>query len=394
MIRRLLGALSAVLLIAVVIFFVKGADLTDRSMNKVTVNGPYLARPAAESLLRTLQVVDLHADALLWPRDLLDRHDYGHVDLPRLQQGQVALQVFSVVTKTPRGINYERNTDETDNITILALAERYPLRAWFSLRERAQWQAARLRDAVARSGTGRDDAPGLALVRSRQDLDDLLAARATRNRVGALLATEGLHPLEGKLANLDTLVAAGFRMFGLTHFFDNELGGSAHGVAKAGLTPFGRQVVARLDSLGMIIDLAHASPTVFDEVLALARRPVVVSHGGVQGTCPGPRNLSDDQLRRLAAKGGMLGIGYWDGAICEPTAAAFAKAVVYAVGVVGDEHVGLGSDFDGSTVTPFDASGMGLVVQSLQDAGLSDATIAKVMGGNAIRLFRALLPSH
>ncbi|MDP1857691.1 MAG: dipeptidase [Gemmatimonadaceae bacterium] len=394
MIRRLLGALSAVLLIAVVIFFVKGADLTDRSMNKVTVNGPYQARPAAESLLRTLQVVDLHADALLWPRDLLDRHDYGHVDLPRLQQGQVALQVFSVVTKTPRGINYERNTDETDNITILALAERYPMRAWFSLRERAQWQAARLRDAVARSRTGKDGTPGLALIRSRRDLDELLASRAAHNTVGALLATEGLHPLEGRIANLDTLVAAGFRMFGLTHFFDNEIGGSAHGVEKSGLTPFGRQVVARLDSLGMIIDLAHASSTVFDEVLALGRRPVVVSHGGVQGTCKGPRNLSDDQLRRLAAKGGMLGIGYWDGAICDPTAAAFAKAVVYAVGVAGDDHVGLGSDFDGSTVTPFDASAMGLVVQALQDAGLSDVTIGKVMGGNAIRLLRELLPPH
>ena len=394
MIRRLVGALSAVLLIAVVIFFVKGADLTDRSMNKVTVKGPYLARPAAESLLRTLQVVDLHADALLWPRDLLDRHDYGHVDLPRLQQGQVALQVFSVVTKTPRGINYDRNSDETDNITILALAERYPMRAWFSLRERAQWQAERLRDAVARSSTGKDGTPGLALVRSRRDLDDLLAARATHKTVGALLATEGLHSLEGKIANLDTLVAAGFRMFGLTHFFDNELGGSAHGVEKSGLTAFGRQVVARLDSLGMIIDLAHASSTVFDEVLALGRRPVVVSHGGVQGTCKGPRNLSDDQLRRLAAKGGMIGIGYWDGAICDPTAAAFAKAVVYAVGVAGEDHVGLGSDFDGSTVTPFDASAMGLVVQALQDAGLSDATIGKVMGGNAIRLLRDLLPPH
>ena len=144
----------------------------------------------------------------------------------------------------------------------------------------------------------------------------------------------------------------------------------------------------------MIIDLAHASSTVFDEVLALGRRPVVVSHGGVQGTCKGPRNLSDDQLRRLAAKGGMIGIGYWDGAICDPTAAAFAKAVVYAVGVAGDDHVGLGSDFDGSTVTPFDASAMGLVVQALQDAGLSDATIGKVMGGNAIRLLRDLLPPH
>ncbi len=393
MLRRLLLALLMLAAIALVVVLSIGADVADRSMNHVTSPPPYPASPAAESLLRRLNVVDLHADALLWARDPLVRHSQGHVDLPRLADGHYALQVFSVVTKTPRGINYERNTDDTDNITLLGIAEHYPLRAWFSLRERARWQATRLDDAAARS----PDREGgtLRVIRSRTELATLLADRASgRAVIGAILATEGLHPIEGQLANLDTLVAAGFRVFGFTHFFDNEVGGSAHGVTKGGLTPLGRAVVAHLDSLGLLIDLAHASPALVDDILALTRRPVVVSHGGVRGTCPGPRNLTDDQLRRIAAGGGLVGIGYWDGAICEVTAVAFARAVVYAIGVAGEDHVALGSDFDGSTTTPFDASGMGRVAQALLEGGLTDDQVAKVMGGNALRFFAQALPER
>jgi microsomal dipeptidase-like Zn-dependent dipeptidase len=391
MIRRLFAGVALLAVLAAVLVMTVGADIADRSMNGVTAHAPYVASASADSLLHRLDVVDLHADALLWPRDLIERHDYGHVDLPRLQDGQVALQVFSVVTKTPRGINYERNTDETDNITLLAIAQRYPWRAWFSLRERALWQAARLQDAERRSLAA--GGATLRVIRSRGDLASLMRERREGVPVvGALLATEGLHPLEGRLDNLDTLAAAGFRMFGFTHFFDNEVGGSAHGVERGGLTALGRQVVMRMDSLGLIIDLAHASPRLMDDILALTTRPVVVSHGGVQGTCPGPRNLSDDQLRRIAAGGGVVGIGYWEGAICETTAAAFARAVVHAVRVAGEDHVALGSDFDGSTVTPFDASGMALVAEALLAAGLHEATIAKVMGGNALRLLEASLP--
>ena len=395
MLRRLLFTVAALVVAVVAFGMLFAADVADRSMNKVTTPGPYRASPAAESLLQRLDVVDLHADALLWDRDLLERHDHGHVDLPRLREGHVALQVFSVVTKTPRGINYDRNTDETDNVTLLAITEHYPYLAWFSLRERALWQARRLRNAAARSAAVGSGVPELRLVRTRADVAALLEARRSgKGTIGALLATEGLHPLEGRLENLDTLAAAGFRMFGFTHFFDNEVGGSAHGVGHGGLTPFGRAVVQRLDSLGLIIDVAHGSPRLVDDVLALTRRPVVVSHGGVQGTCPGPRNLTDDQLRRIAAGGGVIGIGYWDGAICAPTAEAFARAVVYAVKVAGEDHVALGSDFDGATTTPFHASAMAVVAQSLREGGLSDEQIGKVMGGNALRLLATLLPAR
>ena len=181
-------------------------------------------------------------------------------------------------------------------------------------------------------------------------------------------------------------------MAGLTHFFDNEVGGSAHGLVKGGLTPFGKQVVARLEERKILVDLAHASPRVIDDVLAQATRPVVVSHTGVQGTCPGPRNLSAEHLKRIAATGGVIGIGYFHGAVCGLDPAAIVRAIVYAVRIAGVKHVALGSDFDGATRAAFDATGVMLVTQGLLDAGFGDDDIADIMGGNVRRLLLAQLP--
>jgi microsomal dipeptidase-like Zn-dependent dipeptidase len=391
--RRLLGrvalALAALVPLAAIGAFAFGPAFVERGMNRVDASRAGPVSDAARRLHASLFVADLHSDLLLWHRDPLARGARGHTDVPRLGEGNVALQVFSTVTKTPRGLNYERNTADSDNITALAVLQRWPVRTWGSLRERALFQAERLADAAARSG-GR-----LVLVRSAADLDTFVAARAaapTERRVAALLATEGLQPLEGDLRHVDALHAAGFRMMGLTHFFDNEVAGSAHGVSRGGLTPLGRQVIPRLEALGILVDVAHASPRTVDDVLALATRPVVVSHGGVQATCPGPRNLTDDQLRRIAATGGVIGIGYWDGAVCEIGPASTARAIVHAVRVAGVDHVALGSDFDGATTTPFDAAGLPQVTQALLDAGLSPGDVAKVMGGNVLRLLRAALP--
>lgn len=387
--RRIFVGLVALIAVLAIAFFTTLASIADRRMNRVVDDSAAAPNAAADSLHRTLRVVDLHADALLWPRDLLDRHSYGHVDLPRLQDGGVALQVFSVVTKTPRGINYERNSDKTDNITLLAAAERYPLRAWTSLYARALHQAGRLKDAAQRSNGQ------LQVVTNGDELTRFLDARSARPRtVAGILATEGLHPLEGRLDYVDSLLAAGYRIFGLTHFFDNELGGSAHGEVKGGLTAFGRDVIRRLDSLSMVIDVAHASPAVVDDVLQLSTRAVIVSHTGVQAVCPGPRNLSDDQLRRIAAKGGIVGIGFWDGAVCAPSLKNTARAIAHAVQVAGEDHVALGSDFDGSTTEPIDATGYPRLTQALLEAGLTAPQVTKVMGENALRLLATILPAR
>jgi microsomal dipeptidase-like Zn-dependent dipeptidase len=143
---------------------------------------------------------------------------------------------------------------------------------------------------------------------------------------------------------------------------------------------------------GMLVDLAHASPRAIQDVLALARRPVVSSHGGVKGTCDNPRNLGDEEVRGIAGTGGVVGIGFWDAAVCGGDARAIARAVRHAVHLVGAEHVALGSDFDGAVRTPFDASGLARVTDALLEAGLSEDQVRAVMGESALRVLRQTLP--
>jgi len=331
------------------------------SMNVVDGQPLIKVSDKAKALHKTLNIVDLHSDTLMWNRDLGDRADRGHMDLPRLQDGNVALQLFSSVTKTPKGQNYDGNGADTDNITLLTFAQLQPVKTWRSLLERSLYHASKRDNAV----TGSDGK--LQAVDKAQQLDALLAARQKdRSTVGAMLTIEGLHNLEGKAENLDRLYDAGFRMAGFTHFFDNELGGSMHGLKKGGLTPFG---VA--------------------EVLAMAKRPVVSSHGGVQATCKVNRNLTDDEVRGVAKTGGIIGIGYWEGAICSTDPRAAAKAMKHVRDLVGIQHVALGSDYDGATTVRFDTSQLGQVTQALMDEGFTPDEIRAVMGENALRVIRA-----
>lgn len=355
--------------------------------NRVYPRKPYQAPERAVRLHQRLVVADLHADPLLWGRDLNERSEAGHVDVPRLLEGNVALQVFGVVTKVPERMNVERNSGRTDQIRLLAVAKRWPPSTWDSLLQRALYQAERLAD-MAEDSEGR-----LVLVRTRGELERFLEQRRTEpGKVAGLLGLEGTHALEGKAENVEVLYEAGFRMLGLAHFFDNEVGGSAHGEKRHGLTPLGREVVRRMEARGMTVDLAHSSAKVFDEVLSLATRPVVVSHTGVRGTCNNNRNLSDEQLRKVARNGGVVGIGYWETATCGKDAAAIARAIRYAVRVAGEDHVGLGSDYDGAVTVPFDTAGLVELTAALQAAGLSEAQIEKIMGGNALRVLRHNLP--
>jgi microsomal dipeptidase-like Zn-dependent dipeptidase len=182
-------------------------------------------------------------------------------------------------------------------------------------------------------------------------------------------------------------------MLGLVHFFDNAVGGSVHGEGKGGLTDFGRAVLQHAEQLGMLIDVAHASAALVDDVIALATRPLLSSHGGVRGTCDNHRSLSDAQARAIAASGGVIGIGFWPRATCGDDVAAIVRALRYAVDLVGVEHVALGSDFDGSVQVPFDASGLPLLTEALLQAGFSHADLEKLMGGNVVRILQSGLPA-
>ena len=377
MIRKIILGSAILLVLAAIAFFVFAPGIAERSMSRIDGKPLPEVSERAQALHATLAIVDLHSDTLLWKRSMLDAASRGHVDLPRLEQGNVTLQVFSSVTKTPTNQNYDSNSSEGDNITALVIGQLQPLRTWVSLLERSLFHAQKMKAAVAGS-QGR-----LALVEEAQDMPE---ARTGEGPVHALLSIEGLHNLEGDLANLDRLHAAGFRMAGLTHFFDNALAGSMHGEAKGGLTDFGRQVVRRMEETGMIVDIAHLSPAGVSDVLAMAQRPVVSSHGGVQATCKVNRNLTDDQIRGLAATGGIIGIGYWEGAVCDTSPAAVAAAMKHVRDLVGIDHVALGSDYDGAVTVRFDTAQLVHVTQALLDAGFTDEEIRAAMGGNALRV--------
>lgn len=382
--RKILWGLLALLIVAAVGFFGFAPGIVENGMNKIAATTLPKVTPETQKLHASLQVADMHGDTLLWSRDLNKRSSRGQIDLQRLLDGNVALQVFSSVTKTPKGQNYASNSDKTDNITLLTFAQLQPPRTWTSLLQRSLFHAQKL-DRAAANSNGQ-----LRVIRTPADLDRLLADRGKGQKVvGAMLSIEGLQDMEGKLPNIDVLYGAGFRMAGLAHFFDNELAGSMHGEKKGGLTPLGFQAVARMESLGMIVDIAHSSHASVADILRVARRPVVSSHGGVQAVCKENRNLTDDEIRGVAKTGGVIGIGYWDAAICSLAPAEIARAIAYVRDLVGIDHVGLGSDFDGAVTTGFDISQVSVITQALVDRGFTPEDIRKVMGGNVLRVIRA-----
>lgn len=368
-------------------FFTFFPDHVDRVLNRTSRDPSPSASLSAQRLHDRLTVVDMHSDVLLWKRNLLERSSHGHVDLPRLLEGNVALQAFSVTTEMPWIPKLTGSPNVTGLITPLVLSQRWPRSTWTSLKERALYQARRLHDASEHSG-GR-----LTVIRTTNDLDRLLD-RQSRNEpvVGAVLLMEGLHPLEGDLGNVDVFFEAGFRVMSPTHLFDNEMGGSAHGMSGAGLTEFGESVIRRMEELGIVVDLAHASPRMIDNVLDMASRPVVVSHTGVKGICDNPRNISDDHIRRIAEGGGVVCIGFWKTAACGIEPADIVRSIRYVVDLVGIDHVGLGSDFDGAARTRIDAAGMVHVTEALSKSGFNDEDVGKIMGGNVVRLLRETLP--
>lgn len=386
--KKVLKVVFVLLLLAVGGLLWAAPAVIEKMINPVHDPGPYRASDRATQLHGKLIVADLHADSLMVNRDLLVRGSRGHVDVPRLIEGNVALQAFTVVTKSPLGQNISSTPDDgTDAISLLAVVSRWPRATWGSLKERALYQARKLHEMA-----GRSDGK-LTVIKTSADLKQYLERRKSEPGITAgFLGLEGAHALEGNLENLDVLFDAGFRMMGPTHFFDNDIGGSQQGMEKYGLTPLGREMIKRMDEKRMVVDLAHSSAKVIDDVLSITSRPVVVSHTGVKGVCDNNRNLTDDQIKKIAASGGVIGIGYWEKMICGTDAAAIARAVKYTAAVGGVDHVALGSDFDGYITPPFDTTGLVKITDALIEEGFSESDIAKIMGGNTVRALLEALP--
>lgn len=391
-----------------------------------------------------LFVVDLHADTLLWNRDILTQNTFrGDVDLPRLLQGGIDLQNFTVVTQYP-WVPWSSVTDDgrdcvssrgMDGVAWLSLFQGRFLADGFSRKRRALYQADRL-ERFAEDSRQRHQAdptePELMIVRYREDLD------ALRDRiengepvVGALLGLEGVHWLgdvdlsaQEIAAEVEELYRAGFRTIALTHRFDNGLAYSSEGCAsktdRDGLSEQGKQVLKAAQDLNMIIDVAHASSrsieamytTSGNAVAAPVTQAVIMSHGGVQGSCEKRckrwRNLSDEDVRTIARNGGVVGIGLWPAAVGDGIASTI-DAMLYVETLLRSDpdvrdpcaHISLGSDFDGAVRTSVSSNQMQLLIDEMRrigsagapDSCISESRLADILGENAFRLIRAQLPA-
>jgi len=253
-----------------------------------------------------------------------------------------------------------------------------------------------------------DKHPGDFLIPDKPE--DILRAKR-EGKIALIGQLEGCQLLNNSLRILDVMRRLGVRVAGLTHGeggeeFHLQAAKSPFGYCTpddrekarkeaAALTGFGREAVAEFNRLGMVVDLAHANDAAFFETLKLSKRPVEFSHGAVFALTHHWRALTDDQLKALAANGGVIGIAVYPGFIAQEqaqqTLQRFLDHIEYVCEKVGDDHVGFGSDYDGMgelvPILPSYAE-MPQLTQLMIDRGFSEETILKFWGGNFLRVMR------
>jgi membrane dipeptidase len=391
-----------------------GPDGSAHEATKAPAPSPEPApSPSVHEQLLTL---DTHLDtpanfAPDW--DIMQRHAYAEelsqVDFPRMKEGGLDGGFWAIYTpqgpRTPEG---HRNARGAALRTAVAIHE-----------------------MVARN----HDNFELALR-----ADDA-AAIALRGKRVVYLSIENSYPVEQDLSLLQDFYALGVRMLGPVHFMNNDLGDSStdpKGKEWNGLSPLGKQLVAEANRLGIVLDASHASDDVLDQLLALSKTPIVLTHSGCKAVFDHPRNVDDERLRKLAAAGGVIQINSMsEYLIASPpnperkaafeklfksagdrkqldaaARAAFArerlaidqrfpaphasfddymKHVLHALEIVGPEHVGIGADWDGGGgVTGMDdVSGIPKITERLLASGYSKDDLAKIWSGNVLRVLRA-----
>lgn len=222
---------------------------------------------------------------------------------------------------------------------------------------------------------------------------EIRAARAS-GRLAAVLAIEGGHAIENSLDTLLEFHGRGVRTMTLTWNNSNEWAdGCGDDGPHGGLTARGREVVSAMEELGMVVDVSHAARSTFDDVLAVARRPVIASHSCARALRDHPRNLEDDQLRAIAAQGGVACVNFYPAFLVADGRATLADLLDHAdrfIEVAGPEHVGLGTDYDGIPTTPEgleDVSCLPRLTAGLLERGHSPETVRGFLGANLLRIF-------
>lgn len=329
-----------------------------------------------------------------------------HSDLKRMLEGGVDIQVFSIFCGGEQSQPYAWANLEIDSVY--------------------EWV--------------RRNPEKMLLVKNSADLEKAVKEK----KLGAMLGMEGGHMIEDDLAKLNTLYDRGVRYMTLTWNNSPSWATSAldettkSDLPHKGLTDFGKQVVKRMNELGMLVDLSHTGEQTFWDAIRMSTKPVIASHSCVYNLCPHRRNLKDDQIRAIGANGGVIHLNFYAGFIdssfearsnafyaanqkkvdsliatgMQPDYARFAVAeknpeliaqlrpsmdvlldhLDYIVKLIGIDHVGLGSDFDGIEAPPRELNGVEdfpLLTKALKKRGYSKKDIGKILGGNFIRVLKA-----
>ncbi|MGQ0505541.1 MAG: dipeptidase [Myxococcaceae bacterium] len=321
-------------------------------------------------------LADGHADSLMWNRDLNRKSSQGHVDIPRLLEAGVGLQCFTLVT---RGFPF------IGGFPLFAAAQGWPRDALRGEWARANWQIDQLERFCQASG---DKA---AITVSSDAIDD----NARAGRLSAIIGVEGAHALEGKVERVQRLHARGVRFMSLTHLSNNELGGSSFPfMGNRPLSALGHEIVEAMAQVGMSVDIAHASPRTLDDLIAHKNARLFSSHTGVRGAANKWRNVSDEVLRAVADRGGVVGIIFATVYLGGKSLEDVARHIEHAVNVMGEDAVSLGSDFDGMIPLPqgmrdvLDVPKLGDVLRARKHP---NRRVEKILGLNLHRYFSETL---
>jgi len=315
---------------------------------------------------RDFPLVDCHCDTIVEIADgkgsLADRTDLGHVDIPRLLKAKVSVQFFA-----------------------LYIGEEYkplaPLQRTLELVDVFYQELSK-------------NSPQLELIKEYSDIE----AIRKKGKIGAFLTVEGGEGIQESLYLLRILYKLGVRGMTLTWNQRNAIADGAWEGPDGGLSNFGRQVVDEMNNLGMLIDVSHINRAGFFDVVRCSAKPVIASHSNARSLCDHPRNLDDEQLKRLADRGGVTGINFVPEFLVADGKTADIEAVAdhidYIKSLIGVDYIGIGSDFDGTECLPKgleDVSKLPDLIAVLSGRGYRDSELEKIFGGNVLRLLKDVL---
>lgn len=323
-------------------------------------------------------IADLHSDALMRGKKLWNNNSL-HVNFPKMRKGNAALQVFGVPTKS--GIP-DMDSNKEPKINLIGFV--FPKLLFKNPYEIAIYQINKLHLAEKNDRK-------FHIIKSNKDLRDLITLRKkNKDHIGGILCIEGIHCIADSIKRIDDLYNRGIRIVGLAHFFDNQYSGSKSGKDKYGLTLKGKELLHRMDSLGIIVDLAHSSLSTIDDVLKYYSKPPIVSHVGCAKVLKSNRNLNDDYLLKIINAGGLIGVMFFNPIERKKVSADnIVDNILHLIQLNNGSTKGiaLGSDYDGNVIVPLDISDLNIITDKLLQKGVSKNDIKLIMGENVKNYF-------